>query len=148
MIVVDLGTWAHHNPGYDSVTALVDRFHPELLWGFDPLLETEGACFLGDTLVVVRRMAAWTRDGETRFTHDGTGSKIGKGRRVPCFNLCAWLETLPQPIVLKMDVEGAEITLTRKLRETGMDERLALLLVELHGGQLPDLHCPVEEWWL
>jgi len=148
VIVVDLGTWAHYNRANDSVTALVERFQPELLWGFDPLLENEGVNFLGQTLVIVRRMAAWIRDGEVGFHERGTGSKAGRGPKVPCFDLAAWIATLPEPIVLKMDVEGAEVRLARKLHETGMDERIALLLVELHGGELPELRCPIEEWWM
>lgn len=146
MIVVDLGCFAH-GP-YDSITALQRKFRPDILYGFDPLASDE-VRRIGKTVVVTRQLAAWVSNGLVPFKFAGTGSHVGIGKDVACFNLCAWLNTLPAEIVLKMDVEGAEFPLAKALRRTRTDRRLKLLLVELHGDSLwPELRCPVEKWWM
>ena len=165
MIVVDVGCYAHNNRDTDSITALCQKFRPELLYGFDPLAADTLHMFeQTGTLVATRQLAAWTRDGEVRFTSAGMQSSVerppaspsteahGTPEMVPCFDLASWLRTLPGDVILKIDAEGAEIPLLRRLVAKGVDSRLALVLVEEHphlsSRPLPKLDCPVREWWM
>lgn len=150
MIVVDLG--CHGHGMYDSPGELIAKYHPAILYGFDPHPDTAvGVSDRSGTKIITHRAAAWTRSGEVGFALDGSGSHIAsRGKRVRCFDLCRWLGRLPErePLILKMDVEGAEYTLLPALRSTRMDERLLLVLVEWHGTRRVHLNCPVEEWWM
>lgn len=152
MIVIDLGCYGHSQ--YDSVTALIETYGPHILFGFDPLADDEVSRWMSgantyDTIVVTRRLAAWTHDGDVAFTTDGTGSHIGGNETVPCFDFSTWLRTLPGEIIVKMDVEGAEYAIAWEMKRQGLDERVKLLLVERHGvDKWPELVCPVEEWWM
>ena len=137
---------------YDSPAALISKYHPAVLYGFDPHPDTwPGVTYQRGTIVVTVRAAAWTRNGQVSLELAGTGSHVSsRGPRVPCVDLCQWLGRLPkpEPVILKMDVEGAEYELARALHKTELDRRLRLLLLEEHGGKLPPLRCPVEEWWM
>lgn len=174
MIVVDLGCKTHES--LDSIKALCDRFHPTILFGFDPhpqLQEGEsirytnapeharpGGGAVYATTVLTKRAAAWTYDGVTRFAFDGTRSAIAAdgtdAALVPCFNFARWLGLLPAGVVVKMDVEGAEYELIGRLITYGADLRIDTLLVEWHGDR-PELsrkrevlsrrlRCKVEFW--
>lgn len=146
MIVVDLGCYSHGM--FDSLGSLQRKYRPDVLYGFDPLAE-DGITRIGKTAIVTRALAAWLTDGTVPFVEAGTSSSVGKGKLVPCFNLCSWLNTLPGEIVLKMDVEGSEYALCKALKRWRMDMRLKLLLLERHGnGFIPELRCPVEPWWM
>lgn len=156
MIVVDLGYVeyaVYDDTGaitvYDSVGSLIEKYHPEIVFGFDPLGE-EGIERRDGATVVTAPLAAWLHNRNVPFILQGTASTIGKSvRSVPCFDLAAWLSTLPQGTIVKMDVEGAELALCHRLRRTKVDARLGLLIVETHGDiKLPEMRCPVEEWWM
>lgn len=160
VIVVDIGCYAHRDRNFDSITSLVEHFAPKLLFGFDPLVGDAIGELHGATLVT-RRMAAWVRNGEVEFTAAGLQSAVGTETAtpsthppeptvlVPCFDLAAWILTLPETdLVVKMDVEGSEIPLLRHLHRRNVDERISLLLVEEHGKRIPKVACPVEEWWM
>lgn len=145
MIVVDIGSKTH--TGEESIEKLVERFHPTILYGFDPHHVTgpDGERWkIGSTEVWVQSKAAWIYDGSVPFRLDGSASTIGLGTPVECFDLCAFLApklaTGYTDVVLKLDCEGAEFTLINALRSAGLLEQLKLLLVEWH------LPCPFEEW--
>jgi FkbM family methyltransferase len=174
MIVVDLGCFPHHD--HISIERLVARYRPDVLYGFDPWPGlVEGETYVGDTRVVLERRAAWIEDGEIEFarvrglrgwdstvmkTKDSRNewTKAGRVMRVPCFDLSAWLRTLPEPPVLKLDVEGAEFPILEHLHREGTDALLAELLVEWHDEKMADdlasrrveltavLRCPVGAW--
>lgn len=155
MIVVDLGCKTIDQE--ESMLKLIARFQPELYYGFDPhpMLQegvtVEGVDdWVGATVAVTRRLAAWTHDGFMPFVHDGTRSKLvlaDGDEQVRCFDLVGWLVTLPPvPIVLKLDVEGAEYPLLRDLALRYGDRRLERVLVEWHSDERVELGCPVEEW--
>lgn len=163
MIVVDLGCKSHEEER--SIEPLIDRFHPAILFGFDPhpMLE-EGVSVVGGTVVVTRRLAAWSRDGTVPYVLDGTRSRIldlDEATEVECFDFPRWLSMLPPTeIVVKLDVEGAEVHILSHLCRTGANRLVSRFLVEWHGGQghfaRPDstytrdlierLACPVEDW--
>ncbi len=77
--------------------------------------------------------------------------------RVPCFDFSAWLRTLPEPPIVKFDVEGAEFPILERMVETGADALVKELLVEWHDDKMVDfparkasllaqLRCPVASW--
>lgn len=165
MIVIDVG--CHPHPPEESVHVLVERFHPEILFGFDPFPDlVEGLECVGETLVVRRRLAAEVGVGEIGYTVDGITSSIipefmdGIRVEVECFSLAEFLRALPPvEVVLKLDAEGAEFLLLTDIYRKRLDERLALVLVEWHGdgedivgpvlsrdALLECLRCPVEAW--
>jgi FkbM family methyltransferase len=173
MIVVDLGCFPHRDN--ISIELLVERYHPDVLYGFDPWPGlVEGETYVGTSRVVLRRKAAWVEDGEIEFawvrglrSWDSTVMKAKNSRRewsgagevvtVPCFDFSAWLGGLNERPVVKLDVEGAEFPILERLHEDGTDARIAELLVEWHDEKMDDfagrkaallsvLRCPVAEW--
>lgn len=148
MIVVDVGCADH---SAKSVEYLIERFHPDEFWGFDPFPGVEEADYMVDsTRVRIVPEAAWTHNGDVAFTEAGDCSHAGEGPlTVPCFDLAAWLADRDDGIILKIDAEGAEYELVPQLIATGQDKRLSLLLIEWHfddRGLTEQLGCPVEIW--
>lgn len=168
--VIDVGCARYG--GDFSVERLIERFHPDVLYGFDPSWESnmftpwDGL----QTSTIFSTEAAWTYKGTVRFMHDGLNGQVGDHDfwpSVPCFSLSRFIHRLPTAgeIVLKLDCEGSEIPLLKDIHEKGADARLSLVLVEwhcencgmgngLHSEQCPEplinkvggLRCPVEEW--
>jgi hypothetical protein len=143
MIVVDLGC-ADHGEAF-SLRQLVDRYAPDRIFGFDPSPTLEES-------VDIRRSAAWLFDGEIGYTEDGIRSAIGEGQPVPCFDFSTWLQGVGNAVV-KMDVEGAEASLLERMIVDGADKLVTELLVEWHNPGdaerlLPQLRCPVTDWWM
>jgi FkbM family methyltransferase len=173
VIVVDLGCFPHRDE--ISIEPLIERFHPAVLYGFDPWPAlVEGETVVGETRVVLRREAAWIGDGEVEFARvrglRGWDSTVMRDKnekrewtgagdivRVPCFDFSAWLRELPPPPIVKLDVEGAEFPILEKLVADGTDVLVAELLVEWHDDKMPEyserrtalveaLRCPVAPW--
>ena len=172
-IVVDLGCFPHR--GEISIEPLVERYQPDVLYGFDPWPGlVEGERLLDGTRIVLERKAAWIEAGEIEFARvrglrgwDSTVMRAKNSRgewegaadviRVPCFDFSAWLRQLPEPPVVKLDVEGAEFPILERLHEDGTDAHVAELLVEWHDEKMGDLaerkaailsrlRCPVRPW--
>jgi FkbM family methyltransferase len=173
MIVVDLGCFPHRDE--ISIERLVERYHPDVLYGFDPWPAlVEGESYVGVTRVVLERKAAWIEDGEIEFARvrglrgwDSTVMKAKNSRqewtsrgdviRVPCFDFSSWLRLLPERPVVKLDVEGAEFPVLERLHEDGTDALVAELLVEWHDEKMENfaerrtallsaLRCPLGSW--
>ncbi len=149
MIVVDLGCKSHENER--SIEPLIERFQPQVLFGFDPHPELhEGITHQGRTTVICSRKAAWAHRGPATYLQAGSSSRIDPAgdSQITTFDLAGFLYTLPrEPTVLKMDVEGAEYVLFPHLRKTGADGLLDLILVEWHHGPSAEtLACKVELW--
>lgn len=170
MIVVDLG--AAPCEACDSISLLVERFHPNFLFAFDPRL-SEGVYNLDTTVVLPYQTAAWLEGGQVSFVPDGVASTLridGCGpllhesmwldpqpeQIVKCFDFSAWLLRLGEQVTLKVDIEGAELVLLSDMLRTGADKRVDLLLLEWHVATpaqrteqdriLGLLSCPVEDW--
>lgn len=172
-IVVDLGCYPHRHE--ISIEPLIDRYQPEVLYGFDPWPRlVEGEFELEGTRVVLQRKAAWIEEGEIEFARvrglrgwDSTVMRDKNTRnewsrpdaiiRVDCFDVSSWLRGLPEPPIVKLDVEGAEFPILEKLVDDGTDALVAELLVEWHDDKMPDhaerraelmsaLRCPVQPW--
>jgi hypothetical protein len=174
-IVVDVGCATH---GADrSIEPLVERFHPETLFGFDPQVY---ACSfdVDGTTVVLSNEAAWTMSGRVRFDGANLGAHVsaeGKGGRfVRAIDIVAFCASLvKRPLYVKLDAEGSEWPIIEALIKTRVDATIDLLLVERHCpscrhgiwshalscdqmdeaealaiGLEQQLACPVERWEL
>ncbi len=162
--MVDLGCQPH---GTDySIEPLIKRFAPKVLLGFDPA-STRSCHELEGTDVVITASAAWVHDGEMQLSGEGdkatimAGSSAGNGTEltVPCFDFSSWLRRLNSPkVIVKMDIEGAELPVLEKVVKDGNDDRISLLLLEWHDQFFDEsygerrakveaaLRCPVEVW--
>lgn len=163
MIVVDIGCMSYPaHPEDESKLKLIDRFRPEVYYGFDPHPAQEeydgiAGSFTPQAITIVRRKAAWIYDGTIglvttpavlnplrTFT---TEKAAPKEARCECFDLSRWLEGLSEQVVLKLDCEGAEYDLIEHLEQTGSIHFVDLLLVEWHGErERPKISVPWEEW--
>ncbi len=163
-IVVDLGCQRHGNDY--SIEPLVKRFEPEVLLGFDPAATP--LCYqLEGTEIVIAASAAWVNDGTVKFSGAGDEATVvrssnawnGSERTVPCFDFSKWLSRLHTlKVIVKMDIEGAELPILEKIIEDGTDDRISLLILEWHDGMFDEsyagrrveveaaLRCPVEVW--
>jgi FkbM family methyltransferase len=137
MIVIDLGA-ARYGGDY-SIEHLIERFHPEILYAFDPNENfSTHVEKINETLVICDQRAAWTTDGEIPYLNDGLNSQTRPQcthwERATCFDLATFIRGFDPAyeIVLKMDVEGAEYFLLPHLIWHEIDKRLSLLLVEWH----------------
>jgi hypothetical protein len=175
-IVVDLGCCPHN--GDVSVGRLVDRHHPQTLYGFDPLLESDFTYRSADTDVILEKKAAWTGDGKgllgvggedawsllnATLIRDKTAeNEWRKEVEVEFFDFGAWIldAKLENRLIVKMNVEGAEFPLLQDLYDRKIDGYIDLLYVSWHddrmGGGYPTwrewldkrLRCPIEPWSL
>lgn len=166
-VVIDLGCYTHPRyPEDESVHRLIDRFHPERLYGFDPhpgmpivKLAEYGGCD-----VMLLRAGVWVEDG--LFPYDlrpdrPLAAAVGSGPiQVHCIDVATLIEGIAPEgsgLVVKMDVEGCEYPLLNHMLVRGSFRRIGLLLVEWHA--LPAdfteaerdrivaaIPCPVEAW--
>lgn len=109
------------------------------VYKIDPLLER------GDRII---NEAAWVFDGELEFTkcdreisstHIREKRDWGKGEiiKVKCFNFPKWLEQFKDEyVVVKMNIEGAEIELLENMIETEKIKLIKELYVEWHSGKI------------
>ena len=161
MIVVDVGC-ARYGGDY-SVERLIDMFHPDVLYGFDPAWSADMYEPAPETTTAVHisNEVAWTHDGTVGFLIDGLNGQVGNAAHWParpCIDLARFIDELPAgEIILKLDAEGAEYALLRHLVRKSVDLRLSRVLVEWHdrGEQAlqhrrtlieRSLTCVVEEW--
>lgn len=156
LVVVDLGCYDHG--AYHSLAELAAKFAPARMFGFDPAAGTdETLTEVAGVPVDVHRRAAWLYDGAVPYQPAGPGSHIAdRGDLVACFDFSAWLTRLgdKQPVVVKMDIEGAEYPLLERMVADGTDRLVSRLLVEWHDDDgraaslTEQLSCPTEEWWM
>ncbi len=174
-VVVDLG--CAHRGEWFSLEALADEYKPKLIYGFDPspLLDVKQRRAHG-VPVRLERKAAWLHDGEVDFVDDfirgglpgptgygttcpGADTSLGRigtvvkknGIRVPCFDFSRWLAGLGYPVILKMDVEGAEYPLLKRMIRDGTNRLVSELVMEWHEQPAPRLTKHFEKvrgWWM
>lgn len=144
-IVIDLGCKGYGGPD-DSIDVLVERYHPNLLLGFDPQVEAAVYTTQGQypTTVMLSAAAAWRHNGVVSLS--GAGQTAGvrgesqtclHARGVPCFDMAALLHTLPHEaeIIVKMDIEGAEYPLLQYLWDECVLGYADQWLVEWHTNE-------------
>lgn len=150
-VVVDCGCadWGEST----SIERLISRFRPEHLYGFDPYPHYSERQYVFDGCTVATvRSAAWVSNGSIPWVNDTTRSHPASETEehdamVGCFDLAHFIDEFDEPVVLKLDVEGAEHVLIPHLIATGAIENVRLLLVEFHGQyEGPSIPVPWEVW--
>jgi FkbM family methyltransferase len=65
--------------------------------------------------------------------------------QVPCIDIDAFVRGLGRPVLLmKVDIEGAEIEVLNRLIDTGAIDLIEHVVVETHEAQMPDLAAPTQ----
>lgn len=132
--------------GFDPTT----RFHKQWkrLQGYHDFIKLE-------------RKAAWTEDTELEYslqpTHNAMGSTImsdkrwysqGKIIKVQAFDLSEFLKQFEgEHVLVKMDIEGAELPVLTHLIKQGTDKIITKLFVEWHDGKMPTYHSNKDWIW-
>jgi hypothetical protein len=133
--VIDVG--CEEYGGAESVRALIKRYKPTVLLGYDPLC-SPADLWIGETHVVVHKAAAWVYDGEVsfRWIPGTTQSRVEDGGQpVVATDLARVVREASEygTVVLKLDCEGAEYPLLEHLLAEGVAVQVTKLLVEWHG---------------
>lgn len=124
--------WEHI--GFDANPAMVKK------WEDRPESETE-----------FFNKAVWIEDGEIdlyQYSGDDDISTTVMAEKtkvaqyklitVPCFDLATYLEQFKDDhLIVKMDIEGAELRVLTHLIERGADQYIDHLLVEFHDNKMP-----------
>ena len=131
-VVIDVGCARHHTSF--SIERLVEMFHPDMLYGFDPN-DTARTEVVDGCEVEVFRAAAWTSNGTVPFRYEEITSRVDEGAadHVPAVDLATFIDGLDHDdIILKVDAEGAEYDLLEHLIRTKADRRLKVAWIEWH----------------
>lgn len=131
LTVIDVGCATYG--GDESIRPLVDEFHPDVLYGFDPQARKD-SYLLGGTMVHVIQAAATADLGDTvGFQPTGLGGHVDPDAPlVASVNLPDFIDRCEGPLVVKMDCEMSEYKLLATMRRRDQDLRIRLLLVEWH----------------
>lgn len=98
---------------------------------------------------IISKEAAWTEDGtitlsvqapyyKTSVMKEKRGYDTGKHITAPCFDFSKWLEQFRGDFVLlKMDIEGAELPILTKMIQDKTDDIPYMTFVEWHDGKMP-----------
>jgi hypothetical protein len=151
-VVIDVGCATHGSD--QSIGHLLDEFFPDVLIGYDPAAHRQTWTEKG-TLISVFPMVAWTFDGQVRFQLARTSGHVTEDTAAPLFDCVDLAKVITkaqqrhgQPVVLKMDAEGAEYVLLPYLLEKGVTVDLAW--IEWHPN-LGDPHgivrADIERRW-
>jgi hypothetical protein len=136
-IVIDVGC-ARYGGDY-SIERLIEEFHPDVLYGFDPSqgpedYPWESPALDGSTLIHIEKKAAWTFDGWIGFHVAGLSGKITEGAPgVQCFDLARFIteiyaDNTVQPI-------APEPSLTPEQYKTGPILPEIILKVDAEGAE-------------
>lgn len=139
-IVIDVGSaeWGTER----SIEALITRFHPRLLIGFDPVQEKKSYS-IADTKIEIIDAAAWNRSGVEPLWGSGTRATLiephptGSSRQIKTVDLAVFIRDLAESVILKLDCEGAEYTLISHLIATDVIRQVEAILVEWHQLEFP-----------
>lgn len=118
--------------------------------GIDPLGEkfvTEWEAITRAHNTVFMKKAAYVRDGQIEFSempNDISSSIIpaklnyanGEKKMIDCFDFSAYVKSLDEDVVIRMDIEGAEYEVLEKMFEDGTIEQVKYLEIEFHGNKL------------
>lgn len=114
------------------------------VYAFDPISFVE---WLKIPDVKFSSKAVWTFDGEISFydmksvgstlIKEKLNAKTGDLIKVECFDFSKWLEQFRGDyVVVKMDIEGAEYEVLKKVIEDKNDDIINLLIVEFHSSKI------------
>lgn len=130
LTVIDVGCATYG--GDESIGPLVDEFHPDVLYGFDPQARKDSYTLDGTMVHIIRAAAALAR-GPVGFQPTGLGGHVDSdGPPVPGVNLPEFIDGIDGDLVVKLDCEMSEYALLSAMRNRDQDLRIQLLLVEWH----------------
>lgn len=76
---------------------------------------------------------------------DKIGWETGDIHKVECFDFVEWLSQFEKgEVVMRMDIEGSEYAILRKLLDTGIIDRIKYLEVEFHSKKMGDIYSRSE----
>lgn len=145
---------------YQSVLKYLDRFKADLVYVFEPNPKFHSDY---DSRVILIKKAIWTEDVKlplyiSKDSRQAASSLLidklckvngtvisdwdDKPIEVECVDFSKWLsDNIPIGAILtiKLDIEGAEYPVLKKLIETRVIQRVSQLLVEFHLHTLPHM---------
>ncbi len=96
--------------------------------------------------ITIHREAVWTHDGEIHlWIGDPQASSVMAGKTtghlsrnilVPCVDFSRWIERFDSPVVLKLDIEGAEYSVLRKMLDDGTIRLVGELFCDWHAEKV------------
>lgn len=122
-----------------------------IIYAFEPNPKFEKQ--LSGMGVIYSNRAAWIEEGEAEFAADPTetpmGSTLMSSKRhlweisphikVPTFDLSEWVKQFKDDfVILKMDIEGAEFPVLRKMIDDKTVQYIDHLWVEMHPNKVED----------
>jgi FkbM family methyltransferase len=155
-IYLDLGA----NVG-DTIAKFAEWHPSHLIWGFEAnphLVRSLRKRFKGNQKIKIMHKAAWVSDGTIElFLGHPLSSTVMEGKvpmpqapefeihydnsvEVPAVDFAAWLlrrVTLADDVTVKMDIEGAEYPVLRRMIETKAIKLVDLLICEFHQNRFP-----------
>lgn len=109
--------------------------------------------------IVFEQSAAWIDDKGLEFSlwnESPEGSTVMKDKRnwyagkvvgVPSFDFSEWLKQFEgEEIYIKMDCEGAEYPILRKMIEDGSDKLCKLIFIEFHANKMGEKWLEEQAW--
>lgn len=149
VVVIDIGC-AKYGGDY-SVERLIEEFHPDILYGFDPNEQDRTTEHYG-VKIIIYRAGVWVADGETDYVNPGLGGFIRSGKGTPQVNAETMVRGIAEQhpdhdIVLKIDAEGSEYGILEHLIATGADKLVSFAWIEWHAPDRQPYRSWVEERW-
>lgn len=109
--------------------------------------------------IVFFNEAAWVDDSGVEFNlwhHSDIGSTImpdkngwGSGEiiKAKSIDISRWIRQFEgEDIYMKIDIEGAEYPILKKMIEDGTDKLCKLLMIEWHGGKMGEQYLKDQAW--
>lgn len=153
-VFIDLGTYDGDSiEQFYNWYKLVDDPNKYDVYGFEPnpeMFKLAQKKVGGKKNVKLQRQAAWIADEVREFAVDDIGSTLMDSKinwesspktKVKCFDFSKWLKsnfTDEDFIVLKMDIEGAEFPLLKKMIANSTDRLISQFLIEFHPNKVRD----------
>lgn len=130
-----------------------DSYKDWIAYGFEPnpAMERKWKRHIKED-TIIKKEAAWTTDGvitlsigqpyyKSSVMKEKKDYQEGKKMVVPCFDFSKWIEQFRgDTVILKMDIEGAELPILTKMMEDGTDTIPTVTFVEWHDGKMPTYH--------
>lgn len=117
----------------------IDPLGDKYLIGWEVITRLYGTVFMNK--------AAYVRDGQIEFSEmpndisstvipDKLNFATGEKKLIDCFDFSAYVKSLDEEVVMRMDIEGAEYEVLEKMFEDGTIERVKYLEIEFHGNKM------------
>jgi FkbM family methyltransferase len=157
-VFIDLGSYKGDSiQEFFNWIQLIDDPKEYEIYAFEPnpVLENQSIINAKKNKYYFKPWAAWIYDGKIDMAIDGTKTPMGSTVmpskvaiwdkfphvRVECFNFSKWLAdnfTPDDQVIIKMDIEGAEYPVLKKMIEEDTISLASYLFVEFHPNKVKD----------